>query len=257
VLVAVAVCAVGCTRGEREEPHVPDAATLRTTQTGDVVGFDARTMRFDVVRVPAGLQPRAALGHLTFTTLAALERLGVAPLDKEAENVAAHLDALRSMVEPSRPEAQNPAKQLARALHGKLPLIYGAGPLAVAAARFATQLHENPKVLAHAAAVPECHHNELSAWFGDAAQMKNSLPVVLTGAGPGPLAAREQVTTFLSSHDAQEIRTLCSEISVIARGRLVYTGPSRDLGADLDTFEERLVQLLVSGPTPTFQSTGS
>jgi ABC-2 type transport system ATP-binding protein len=58
------------------------------------------------------------------------------------------------------------------------------------------------------------------------------------------LAADEKVTTFLSSHDAQEIRSLCSEISVIARGRIVYTGATRDLGADLDTFEERLVQLL-------------
>jgi ABC-2 type transport system ATP-binding protein len=58
------------------------------------------------------------------------------------------------------------------------------------------------------------------------------------------LAANEQVTTFLSSHDAQEIRSLCSEISVIADGKLVYTGATRDLGADLDTFEERLVELL-------------
>jgi ABC-2 type transport system ATP-binding protein len=58
------------------------------------------------------------------------------------------------------------------------------------------------------------------------------------------LAAQEQVTTFLSSHDAQEIRSLCSEISVIAKGKIVYTGATRDLGADLDTFEERLVDLL-------------
>jgi ABC-type multidrug transport system ATPase subunit len=58
------------------------------------------------------------------------------------------------------------------------------------------------------------------------------------------LAAREQVTTFLSSHDAQEIRGLCSEISVIAHGRLVFTGATRDLGTDLDAFEERLVALL-------------
>ena len=60
------------------------------------------------------------------------------------------------------------------------------------------------------------------------------------------LAARENVTTFLSSHDAQEIRTLCTQISVISKGRLVFTGPSRDLGADLDSFEERLIQLLTS-----------
>jgi ABC-2 type transport system ATP-binding protein len=58
------------------------------------------------------------------------------------------------------------------------------------------------------------------------------------------LAATENVTTFLSSHDAQEIRSLCSEISVIARGRLVYTGPTQELGNDIDSFEERLVALL-------------
>jgi hypothetical protein len=31
---------------------------------------------------------------------------------------------------------------------------------------------------------------------------------------------------------------------VIASGRIVYTGSTRELGADLDTFEERLVELL-------------
>lgn len=66
------------------------------------------------------------------------------------------------------------------------------------------------------------------------------------------LAATESVTTFLSSHDAQEIRSLCSEISVIARGRLVHTGPTRELGADIDAFEERLVGMLTeSAPSET------
>jgi ABC-2 type transport system ATP-binding protein len=58
------------------------------------------------------------------------------------------------------------------------------------------------------------------------------------------LAADENVTTFLSSHDSHEIRSLCDEISVISSGRLVYTGATRDLGADLDAFEERLIGLL-------------
>ena len=58
------------------------------------------------------------------------------------------------------------------------------------------------------------------------------------------LAATENVTTFLSSHDAQEIRSLCSEISVISRGRLVHTGATRELGGDIDDFEERLVGML-------------
>jgi ABC-2 type transport system ATP-binding protein len=58
------------------------------------------------------------------------------------------------------------------------------------------------------------------------------------------LGARESVTTFLSSHDAQEIRALCAQISVIAKGKVVFTGPTRDLGADLDTFESQLIELL-------------
>jgi ABC-2 type transport system ATP-binding protein len=65
------------------------------------------------------------------------------------------------------------------------------------------------------------------------------------------LATSENVTTFLSSHDAQEIRTLCSEISVIAKGRLVYTGATSQLGADLDVFEERLIELLIHGSGPS------
>jgi ABC-2 type transport system ATP-binding protein len=58
------------------------------------------------------------------------------------------------------------------------------------------------------------------------------------------LASQESVTTFLSSHDAQEIRTLCSEISIVAAGKLVFTGRTNDLGTDLDKFEERLIELL-------------
>jgi ABC-2 type transport system ATP-binding protein len=58
------------------------------------------------------------------------------------------------------------------------------------------------------------------------------------------LATTENVTTFLSSHDSHEIRSLCNEISVIAGGRLVFTGSTRELGPDLDAFEERLIRLL-------------
>jgi len=60
------------------------------------------------------------------------------------------------------------------------------------------------------------------------------------------LAEREQVTTFLSSHDAQEICSLCTELSVIARGRLVFTGETKDLGGDLEAFEDRLIELLTT-----------
>src|ERR1017187_4402348 len=61
-----------------------------------------------------------------------------------------------------------------------------------------------------------------------------------------PLAVDENVPIFLSSRDSHEIRSLCEEISVIAHGRLVYTGATHDLGADLDAFEECLIRLLTN-----------
>jgi ABC-2 type transport system ATP-binding protein len=64
------------------------------------------------------------------------------------------------------------------------------------------------------------------------------------------LAVDENVTTFLSSHDSHEIRSLCDEISVISKGRLVYTGATRELGADLDAFEECLIGLLTHKVQP-------
>src|ERR1017187_4979137 len=60
------------------------------------------------------------------------------------------------------------------------------------------------------------------------------------------LAVDENVTTFLSSHDSHEIRSLCDEISVITKGKLVYTGATRELGTDLDAFEECLIRLLTN-----------
>jgi ABC-2 type transport system ATP-binding protein len=64
------------------------------------------------------------------------------------------------------------------------------------------------------------------------------------------LAVDENVTTFLSSHDSHEIRSLCDEISVISKGRLVYTGATHELGADLDAFEECLISLLTHKGRP-------
>jgi glucose/mannose-6-phosphate isomerase len=170
------------------------AGLLAVTSGGELAKLAAS--QGDLLKVPAGFQPRAALGHLTFSTLAALEQLGLAPLGDEAERVAAHLERLGAQLGPERKEPENGAKRLAGAMKGKLPLIYAAGPLEIAARRFATQLHENPKVLAHWGPVPEVHHNELSAWFGDT-RLRDALPIVMTGAGAGDVRAREEATLAL------------------------------------------------------------
>ena len=61
------------------------------------------------------------------------------------------------------------------------------------------------------------------------------------------LVAREEgMTVFLSSHEVREIRSLCDEITVIAKGGIVHRGPTSALGASDVDAEQELVRLLES-----------
>ncbi len=119
-----------------------------------------------VVAVPPGFQPRTAIGYLVFGTLGALEAAGVIPpLGGEVESAAAELDALAGEIGPDRPVPENEAKQLALAIGDRFPVVWGADGLgAVAAIRWKTELNENAKVPAFAAALPELDHNEVVGW---------------------------------------------------------------------------------------------
>jgi glucose/mannose-6-phosphate isomerase len=118
------------------------------------------------VPVPAGFQPRAAVGYLTFGLLGALEAIGVIPaLDGEVEHVATVLERLRNRIGPEVPAADNQAKRLAVAIGERFPVIWGADGIgAVAARRWRTELNENAKVPAFDAALPELDHNEVVGW---------------------------------------------------------------------------------------------
>ena len=125
-----------------------------------------------VVSVPQGIvSPRAAVGHLSFGVLGALEAAGVLPpLGSEVDGCARALERLAGEIDPFRPLGENPAKDLAVEIGGaRTPVIWGAeGPGAVAALRWKTQLNENAKVPAFHAALPELDHNEVVGWSKDA-----------------------------------------------------------------------------------------
>ena len=75
------------------------------------------------------------------------------------------------------------------------------------------------------------------------------------------LVAREEgVTLFLSSHEVREIRALCDELAVIAKGRLAYRGKASALGDTEEDFEDALVKLLrdgePDGPKPSWARAG-
>jgi glucose/mannose-6-phosphate isomerase len=120
-----------------------------------------------VIALPPGLQPRAALLRLLVPVAVLLDRVGAVPplgsdLEEARETIAASVAALG----PDLPESENPAKQLARALLGSVPLIWGAELTAAVAYRWRCQIDENAKLPAWSAELPELDHNDIVGLSG-------------------------------------------------------------------------------------------
>ncbi len=139
---------------------------LVAVTSGGELGRRTAEQGVAVVPVPPGFQPRAAVGHLTFGVLGALEAMGVIPtLGDEVAHVAAVLERLRNRLGPEVPLSENPAKRLAAAIGDRFPVMWGAdGVGSVAAGRWRTELNENAKTPAFSAALPELDHNEVVGW---------------------------------------------------------------------------------------------
>lgn len=119
-----------------------------------------------IVRIPTGFPPRAALGLLLGPMLGLADRAGwVEGLGEGVAEAGRLLRGLASEWGPGRPAAENPAKELARALIGRLPVVYAASRLVEPVAlRWKTQLNENSKVYATWNVFPELNHNETVGW---------------------------------------------------------------------------------------------
>jgi glucose/mannose-6-phosphate isomerase len=133
------------------------------------------------LQVPGGQPPRTALGYLFLPMLVLCERWSLLP-DMEA----ARTRTLQRLVQGRNrwgihtPYEQNPAKQLAQALHRRIPLLYGSGGYrAIIATRWKGQINENAKQHAFANTFPELNHNEILGWVGATQQADNFSVVVL------------------------------------------------------------------------------
>jgi glucose/mannose-6-phosphate isomerase len=154
------------------------------------------------VTLPSGLMPRMALGYLLFPLLAVLRAAGVEVVkDGDVDETLGVLDGLAEALGPTRPATRNEAKQLAAALAGRLPAVYG-GPLTGAVAyRWKTDIEENAKALAVAGALPEMNHNEVEAWRPPAARGRH-LVFLRDAAEPAPIARRFEILHALIGPEA-------------------------------------------------------
>jgi len=126
--------------------------------TGGELGRLCQERDIPWIQVPAGLQPRAALGYLLLSPLPWFAQWGVLQHD-----VGAVIELLQSMSEELAPaNSENFAQALAERLYRRVPLVYaGSEFTAVAAFRWKTQINENAKQPAFWGELPELCHNEI------------------------------------------------------------------------------------------------
>ena len=107
-------------------------------------------------------EPRSALGCQLMTLLALAQRAGVIGEQETAVREAiALMREERASIGFASPLSANRAKQLAGRLHGRLPVVVGAGPLAEAAHRWKTQINETSESWAIWEELPELGHNAI------------------------------------------------------------------------------------------------
>jgi glucose/mannose-6-phosphate isomerase len=128
--------------------------------TGGELAAAARRDGVPVIGLPAGLQPRSAVGYMFTATAEVAALVGAAAgIRTEVDSSAAHLrEASEALVQT--------AGELAEQLDGSIPVIYGADLTTPVAIRWKTQINENAKLLAFASALPEADHNEIAGWEG-------------------------------------------------------------------------------------------
>ena len=143
-------------------------ARIITSTTGGEVGRIAAQEGHDVVNVPAGYPPRAALGFSLVPLLFVLGRLGLAPDPSgDLEDTIAVVEEGVGRLGLDAPTERNEAKDLAQWFHEHVPVVYGTVPgTSVVASRWCGQLAENSKVVAHTNELPEMNHNEIVGWSG-------------------------------------------------------------------------------------------
>jgi len=118
------------------------------------------------IKIPSGIQPRAATAYILFASLFALKKVGVIKEDYNTEinEVISITEELGKNINKHSLEKDNLAKQLAKKLHNTIPQVYGWGLYYPIARRWCTQFNENSKIICRFDEVSECNHNDIVGW---------------------------------------------------------------------------------------------
>ena len=164
------------------------------------------------VKVPTGLQPRAAFGLMTKAVINFL------PNSIKSNFLNACDDAgnyLNNLIEDVSNEVFDISKNIANQIGTKTAVIYAGSELTyLVAQRWKTQINENSKSKAYVGFMPEIHHNEILSWEADQEGSKNNfILILLRGDDHKKIDNRFEFTKELigSKVDILDVRNISSE----------------------------------------------
>ncbi len=132
----------------------------------------------EYIKIPDGLQPRAAFGYLTQAACKIVDIVEGTNFVKELIDVGNYLNEILNEEEDS--EIFIEAKKIAKKINKKTCIIYGGTDLTeLVASRWKTQINENAKSKAFVGSMPEVHHNEILSWDADVEGSKSNYVLIL------------------------------------------------------------------------------
>ena len=222
-----------------EEARQRGARILAVT-SGGALGEHADADGLDLVEIPGGLQPRAALGYSLGVGLRIARALGLAELpdaEVEAALAAARDRAARHDQDAEgSPEAgtANPARDLSARFEGALPVVYtGVGLLEAVGMRWRTQLHENAKHPAVGNVLPELDHNEIMGFEE----------------GPEGVLSRMQIIALRDADDHAQVSKRFDATRDLVEGSV---GGWTEVRSEGDSRLDRMLSLVQLGDAASF-----
>ncbi|RLF37382.1 MAG: bifunctional phosphoglucose/phosphomannose isomerase [Thermoplasmata archaeon] len=132
------------------------------------------------IKIPAGIQPRAATGYILFSSIFLLKKIGVLTDDIESEinETIIVTEEFRNQNKKDIPKTSNISKQYAEKIFDKTPQVYGWGIYTPIARRWCTQFNENSKIVCRWDEIPECNHNDIVGWSMNPEVTKNFICIL-------------------------------------------------------------------------------
>lgn len=119
----------------------------------------ARANQLDFIIIPGGMPPRACLAYSLTQLFFILSHFKII-----TESFREKLKSSVDLIDKEEGRIVEEARNIAKKLLNKIPVIYSAATSEAICVRFRQQLNENAKVLCWHHVFPEMNHNELVGW---------------------------------------------------------------------------------------------